>query len=373
MQLLNATEMVAGYTMGLEPNGHERLVVVVKGTFEIPEDGSEPRLAADQVPLVMADEFFGEPGLSAMRHESDFALVKPRCDVLVVGSAHAPDGRPTDRVSVGFRLGSLVKTFDVVGDRVWDGRRPTPAQFFVRKAIHYGVAYGGMDAHREHPERQQTYATNPVGVGFYPISRGAALVGKPLPNTEETRTPVTSTNGQYRPMAFGPLGRNFDPRFRFAGTYDQRWQDETFPFLPADFDTKYFQSAPADQQMEYPLGGEEVALLNLTPAGRAFFRLPTVDVPVEFTNVAYERTEARAIVDTIVIEPDQRRVTLVWRTSHALKRNLLEIRQVVVGRMSPAWYRARRLGKTYYVSIAAIPRKSNSEPGAAGSSNGHSA
>ena len=68
MELLNATQMEAGYTLGLDPDGRERIVVVVKGTFELPAHGSPLTLAAQQVPLVMADEFPGEPGLSATVH-----------------------------------------------------------------------------------------------------------------------------------------------------------------------------------------------------------------------------------------------------------------------------------------------------------------
>ena len=36
MELINATRMVAGYTMGMEPSGRELLVVVIKGTFALP-------------------------------------------------------------------------------------------------------------------------------------------------------------------------------------------------------------------------------------------------------------------------------------------------------------------------------------------------
>ncbi|MCK7582586.1 MAG: DUF2169 domain-containing protein [Chromatiales bacterium] len=50
----------------------------------------------EQLPLVMADTFTGEPGLSAPVYEVDFAPRKHRCDVLLVGSAHAPGGRPAD-------------------------------------------------------------------------------------------------------------------------------------------------------------------------------------------------------------------------------------------------------------------------------------
>jgi hypothetical protein len=356
MELVNATRMVAGYTLGLEPDGRERLVVVAKGTFVFPPQDSELHLADEQLALVFADEFYGEPGLSPMRRESEFAPVKPRCDVLVLGSAHAPGGRPTDRVRVGLRVGRFVKGFDVVGERVWDGGGPTPPRPFVQQPIHYGVAYGGVDVDPDQPERQETYTPNPVGVGYYPLSRGTALAGKPLPNTEEIGSAAPAPDGQYRPMAFGPVGRNFDPRFRLAGTYDQRWMDETFPFLPADFNPQYFQSAPADQQIDHPIGGEDVNLLNLTPEGRTNFRLPLGEVPVEFSTATYERHEVVAILDTIVIEPDERRVTLAWRASHPLRRNILEMRQVVVGRMSSGWYRARALGKTFYPSIATIPR-----------------
>jgi hypothetical protein len=39
MELLNATRMQAAYTMGTEPSAREHLVVAVKGTFAISDDG----------------------------------------------------------------------------------------------------------------------------------------------------------------------------------------------------------------------------------------------------------------------------------------------------------------------------------------------
>ena len=52
MELMNATKMIAGYTMGMRPDGRESIVVVVKGTFTIPWPGEQPQLAEEQVPLV---------------------------------------------------------------------------------------------------------------------------------------------------------------------------------------------------------------------------------------------------------------------------------------------------------------------------------
>src|ERR1019366_5042876 len=112
MELINSTRMLAGYTMGMESSGREFLIVVIKGTFRIPsEEGAALRLHEEQVPLVMSDAFYGEPGLSAPKYEVDFALRKQRCDVLLNASAYAPGGRPTRRVEVAAQIGSWSKAF----------------------------------------------------------------------------------------------------------------------------------------------------------------------------------------------------------------------------------------------------------------------
>jgi hypothetical protein len=85
MDLVNGTGMSAAFTLGLDPDGREHVVVVVKGTFLIPPRGGIPELAETQDELVYADTFTGKPGFSAVIYETDFAPVKPRCDVLLVG------------------------------------------------------------------------------------------------------------------------------------------------------------------------------------------------------------------------------------------------------------------------------------------------
>lgn len=357
MELLNATGMPAGYTLGLDPDGRERVVVVTKGTFEIPAPNQPTRLSDQQVPLVMADEFTGEPGLSAVLYESEFAPFKPRCDVLVNGSAHGPRGRPAYQVTVGLRVGPIAKLFDVVGDRVWEegpvGLRPSPLKAFTSVPITYDRAWGGVDADPENPERVDAFMPNPVGVGYYPLS-GAVIAGQPLPNTAELGTFIDTYKGSYRPLSLGVVGRQFAARYPLAGTYDQNWIDNVFPFLPADFDPLYFQSAPADQQMDYPEGGERVELVGLTPEGRTVFQLPTVQVPVEFTDREFQREQATAVIDTIIIEPDLGRFVVLWRTSRPLKENIFELSQCVVGRMPRGWHRARTLGKDYYAGLGAL-------------------
>jgi len=346
MELINSTRLVAGFTMGLEPSGRELLVVVVKGTFQIPTNGEPVRLADEQVPLVMADTFTGEPGLSAPAYEVDFAPRKHHCDVLLNGSACAPGGRPAARVEVGVRVNGMSKSFAVVGDRVWragasgiGASTPLP---FTAMPISYDRAFGGVDNKDEDPARHAAFMPNPIGRGFHKDLRANWVDGTPVPNTEETNRAVVMPNDQkYRPMAFGPVGRGWDPRYRLAGTYDDKWLEDHFPFLPPDFDEGYYQAAPSDQQISHPQGGEEIVLVNLTPAGRVAFALPAFDAPIHYFPKKGEREDGRLVLDTIVLEPDLGRFQLTWRATRPLKKNMFEVAQTMVGRRSLAWWADR--------------------------------
>jgi len=364
MDLLNSTGMLAGYTMGMKPDGRELLVVAVKGTFVIPKQGEPVKLAEQQVPLIEADTFYGEPGFSAPSYEVDYAPIKHQCDVLLNGSAYAPQGKPTERTQVGLKLGAWMKTFVVTGDRHWEaGLTITPGNpsKFIVMPITYDKAFGGLDNFHEDENKHSAFMNNPIGKGFHERLSSGLVDGTPMPNTEAVNQPIQNPDDDYQPMAFGPVGRGWSSRLKHAGTYDQDWIDNTFPFLPADFKEAYYQAAPDDQQIPYPKGGEEVVMVNLTPEGRITFNLPTIEVPVVFFRKKGERQETQAVIDTIVIEPDKGIFTMTWRASLPLKRNMFEIPQVLVGKMSKAWWRARELGKTYYPSLAHLAESKKSE------------
>lgn len=346
MELINATRMVAGYTMGMEPSGRELLVVVIKGTFALPKTSTEPlRLAEEQLPLVMADTFTGAPGFSAPVHEVDFAPRKPRVDVLLLGSAYAPDGRPATRVPVGLRVNGVSKTFAAVGNRVWQAASTgvsasAPLPFTVMP-IGYDRAFGGVDNRHEDPAKHAAFMRNPVGRGFHRHLKAEWVDGSPLPNTEELNRPVERPDGDYLPMAFGPIGRGWEPRYRYAGTYDQRWLNEDFPFLPPDFDEQYYQAAPLDRQFSGPLGGQEVAIVNLTPDGRRSFKIPAFEAPVHVFPKKGEREDLKATLDTLLLEPDLERLTMTWRLARPLNKNMFEIAQVLIGKKGKEWWQQR--------------------------------
>jgi hypothetical protein len=356
MELLNSTKMLAGYTMGMKPSGREMLVVAIKGTFSIPKrHGEQPQLTEQQIPLIEADTFTGEPGYSAPEREIDYAPIKQRCDVLLNGCAYAPNSKLTSKVQVGLKIGQMEKSFNVIGKRFWEagatGTGPGYPGLFERLPITYDNAYGGVDNFLKDKSKHSAYMPNPVGTGYHKQQADYLVDKTPMPNTEELNNPIKMPYGSYKPMAFGPLGRGWQERLKYAGTYDDDWLDNTFPFLPKDFDERYYQAAPADQQIDYPKGGEDIMLINLTPEGRCHFQLPTINVPVVFFKKKGERFETQAVIDTIVLEPEQGIFTLTWRTQIDLRKNIFEIPQVLVGKKSRAWWRARQLGKTYYPSL----------------------
>jgi hypothetical protein len=219
------------------------------------------------------------------------------------------------------------------------------------KPITYAYAFGGTDKSRGE-KKIRSFVSNPIGRGYRRYMTG--IHGEPLPNTEELRHPIRSSRRRYRPMAFGPVGRNWQPRAGLAGTYGQKWLKTLVPFFPDDFDEFYFQAAPPDQQMPYPRGGERVELDNLSPEGRLAFQLPQdLHMPVLFVRPDGEEQTLAANVDTIVIEPDQGRFMLTWRAVLPLRRNCFEIYEIIVGSRPRSWHRARRAGaKTHYPSLA---------------------
>jgi hypothetical protein len=334
MELVHATGMQAGYTYALDKEGRQHFIVCLKGTFLIPEDGKQswPSLAPEQLPLVEADSYTGEPGLSGLVYESDYVLFKPYCDVLLQGFAYAPDGGAAEKVRVGLSVGDMSKSFLVLGDRYWQERlftaRPTEPEPFVKMPVTYERAFGGLEVDEE--GMMLTYPENPIGRGF---NKGfkATVYGTPLPNTQELKRPITKPGGNYTPMAFGPVGRTYPPRLVHAGTYDDDWLDNVFPFLPVDFDPLYFQSAPPDQQIPHPKGGEPVVLTNLTPRGETVFALPQLSFYTWFLFKNDDEAQVPMLLDTLYIEPELERFSCVWRSSIPLKKDVFEITHAVIG------------------------------------------
>ncbi|WP_342376383.1 DUF2169 domain-containing protein [Myxococcus stipitatus] len=328
----NSTGMQAGLSVASGKDARDYCIVVVKGTFEANERG-ELSLTAEQQPPLATDEHYGEPATTSIRYECDFAMEKPFTDVVVVGKAVSPSGRPVTQLSVGLEVQKRRKALLVLGERRWLrslGRMfPSEPVPFTEMPLVYERAFGGQDESRG-PGRASVERRNLVGVGFHPHRSTAQIEGTPLPNLEHPAQRILSPRDRPEPMGVGHIGRAWTQRVAYAGTYDTRWRDERAPFLPEDFDSRYFQSVAGDQQFPLFRGGEQLRCVNMAATPVVPFVIPSLRVPVRF-HFADREVEQEGVLDTVTLEPHLARAVLVWRARIALGKKLNSLREISIG------------------------------------------
>jgi hypothetical protein len=328
----NQTPLAAERTWVRDKNGAEVWVVAVKGTFDILPDGAT-LLADEQEEVVMAPQFRGDPQASGLLYDTDLPHKKGATDVLVIGHAYAPQGNPVEKLSVGLKVGPIQKILQVTGDRIWQastsGITLSNPQPFSQMPIVYEKAYGGMDLISDDPKRHDWELRNPAGCGF--ATKAKHLLGQPAPNIEYPKLLMTRWSQRPEPAGFGPIAGHWAPRIELAGTYDEVWEKTRQPLLPEDFDERYHQCAPQDQQVQgYLNGGELVGLYNLTPDSRLQFWLPRLHMAFETRFDDGSTDEHRAMLHTVTVKPDIPRVVMVWHTHLECHRKILKLNNTLI-------------------------------------------
>lgn len=304
------------------------LVLVLKATYTLEKGGLT--LAKEQVPVDVAGEPWGEPGLSSYKFEPETAFIKPATDVVLVGHAHAPAPRTTE-LEVELRVGPLRKAVRVVGDRVWvkslgqvDMTRPLA---FEKLPLVYERAFGGHDRTPPESAKPRFEPRNPVGVGFRASPRHFEE-GLRLPNLEDPARPLKHFGQVVPPAGFGFVSPDWAPRAAFAGTYDKAWEETRKPLLPRDFDRRFFNAASAGLVAPgYLRGDEPVLLVNASPRGRLVFQLPGARPQVR-AELDGGRVEPVMNLDTVILDTDAHRVLLLWRGAISLRQGPHEVRAI---------------------------------------------
>ncbi|MEM9456554.1 MAG: DUF2169 domain-containing protein [Myxococcota bacterium] len=353
-QIENHTAFFADALHLVDEQFAPRLTVATKATFDILPGGFLAR-AADQRPLDLVGQF-QEPGAesSSYRYEPEVAPFKLATDVVLVGHAHAPSPGTT-RMDVGLRVGPLMRSLRVYGDRVWVRTlgsavltRPLP---FERIPLCYERAFGGWDKGSADPQQWTCEPRNPVGRGFHG-RRGRRRGPVLAPNLEYIEHPIRSPNHRPAPACFGFVSPHWQPRQKLAGTHDARWRTHRFPRLAANFDRRHHNAASAGLVAPgYLRGDEHVVTLGLSPEGHLGFALPGVPPPLVRVSLCKQLDhQPRSALDTIIIDLDDRRLTMIWRASMLLPNGAHDVRAVEV--TSPA--------------SLALPRSDRSNPATRG-------
>lgn len=332
-QVDNRTPFAAERGWVRDRDGAEVWLVAVKCTWDIRPDGTV-QVAEQQPPVLRVAEHHGDPATSSIKYDNDLVLTKRATDVIVLGHAHAPGGRPVSELDVGFKVGPVQKVLRVHGERVWSPTGPTAPQPFVAMPLVYERSYGGRDPNSETPDRDWDWR-NPVGRGFA-VSRDN-LVGRPAPNVEYPEEGLREWSDRPRPAGFGPIPGHWQPRVALAGTYDDRWMQERQPLVPEDFDDRFYQCAPVDQQAPgFLRGGEPVVLYRLTPGGDLRFHVPKVFLG--FDTRFYDGTRQihrERRLHTVILEPDVPRVSLVWHSALPCHWKVQKLERTIVTLRTP--------------------------------------
>ena len=331
--------------------GKEFGVIIVKGTFEIAEDGTLT-VAEEQAPMIFTDACHGEVNVSSLWHPSDLVPKKPTADIIVNAVARAPGGEPLPTWECGITVagpeGKLVeKRLRVTGPRVWvprwrraldeDQRRdwrayrrlfqvwelsqPEPA---AEVSLRYELAYGGTIETGTDDEGNPRYVCdprNPIGRGLIDPEWTDHSQPQPAPQIELSGEPIADPVARYAPQSLGPIPPAWDPRLRKGGTYDQNWIDTIWPKWAPDYDFAYHNSAHPDLICPRHLAvGDRVTLDNLmAEQPRLTLTIPSVH-PMAGLVRADGRAARRAMVlDTLFLDVGGRRrdarAFLSWRVT----------------------------------------------------------
>lgn len=314
MEIRNRTKHVAGFSVQLDRNGGEHMVVCVRGAWSL-DDRGRLTLMDEPPPFLPADECVGEPGLSSVRWEADLGPMKPGTDCALGGVAVAPRGRARG-VNVSFRCGPVAKNARVVGERKrlfwllrwWN----TPAASFQRVPLAWELARGGSDFTPKNEKRHSLDLANPLGRGFRARGSKKKLIGEPLPQILAPRGCLGLLPAR-EPGGFGLTGGHWKHRRKYAGTYDDAWKENRAPLLPDDFDERFhLAAAPGLSTDTHLQGGEPVEITGCTKGGKLAFKLPRVALEVQATlDRGPEPIEMKLV--TVQVDTAAMQLRMTWR------------------------------------------------------------
>jgi hypothetical protein len=358
---MTATTLVlSGQVLGLGPC----LAIIANRAYRI-KPGHRASPLRDEIPVSTEPTYAPSSNEGAGRRLLDeahtTAVARPLTDVLVRGAAHSRRG-PVADVETGVRVGAARKAVRAVGDRriavTSSGLSFSSPEPFVEMPLVWDHAYGGRDQHAERllatkerralNERRSDlaplhppllYPRNGAGRGYALDLDRARLEGTLAPNLEDPTDPVTpdrllsATTGDWidRPVAacYEPIDVLTFPRAAFfvRPVFDppQRPVHELSvgAVLRDDLERRLnlrnllsprmYNAAPAGLAVCRLDGAERVSLWNLHPR----YELLEFDLPDDRPRLLIEPPgvapkELSPLLQRVLIEPDQDRVTLTW-------------------------------------------------------------
>jgi hypothetical protein len=328
---------------GQTPEGGHILSVLLKRTYSIIPDETCARAEKD-AKIVTADQHWGDPMNSSVKHEADFVPFKLATDVVLNGKVYAPAGKETYSLLAALEVGNVRKVLLVTGDRECVYRGGSKPAFtdplpFAEMELRYERAYGGADIYSD-PKLPCLYVRNIHGRGFVVQNKAKTVDGLLLPNLEDPSNPITPEtlccghfmywDRQPMPQNFGWFPKSWLPRASLAGVMpadratEKEMREIYGQFVPPqqkamyeqtklpDMDFRFFNGASEGLVVPYLKGDEPIATESLSKEGHLTFQLPG-DPPSIAIDIGEGVKEPEVVLHTVMIRMEERQVDLVWR------------------------------------------------------------
>jgi hypothetical protein len=232
--------------------------------------------------------------------DHDLTPPKPLFDLLVAGYVTPPKGYHKTRIEASVRISDQLTTLEAHVPRYWKpsliNHTPVPlSKTLHRVPISYALADWSAGFPLD-PEPEQTQL---------------------LPWLQRPGISCHRKRHDKYPAGFGYWPEYADHRKRHSGTYDKAWQWQRMPDLPNDFDDRFYNVAhPELQLMQAPTAGTEIHLIHLSETPLLTVRMPSLVLAAQVTTVGGNTLPPVSLrPDTLTIEPDHSRISLIQRTT----------------------------------------------------------
>lgn len=238
--------------------------------------------------------------------ESDFVFVRENVDLFVLGNAYAPNGQPTEQMSVMVKVNDeTIKEIMVFGDRKWnkgllglEKSRPEP---FTVMPLTLEHAYGGKE---KWDGLDVPYMNNPDGKGYYLFKENA--INGPLPNLEDPNHLIDSWKDHPDPIAttFCPLnglraerGMEVNPETNEVIKWKRELFNHAFPGM-----------------MVYELHpGDRVRVEKVLPGGKPMeVEVPELPITADL-RLGDKQVERKLFIDQLGLIPDKAQAFMTYR------------------------------------------------------------
>ncbi|MEN9865081.1 MAG: hypothetical protein RL748_671 [Pseudomonadota bacterium] len=319
--LFNQTPLSALAESRPDKQGQPALLIIAKGVWRSDTShlaSAEAQIALRTEPLVRQ---IGELELDPVQKhilqdqleqeivwlDHEVSAPKGQFEIVIAANIREPHGQAAPYIDASVTLGEQVRMIRAYAPRYWHGNRIAQAGAGVRS-----VPMCHCFAHWQDSLLAQLRAPELPDLSAF--VRQNATWPDWLPWLEDPQQPLVERAQAWHPWSFNAWPETAPHRLPFAGTYDDGWKQRRSPNLPHDFDPRFYNIGhPALQMAQAPRAGCPIRLRNIGPQPALAFQYPALNLQADYSGMDGVQRHTALRADTLLIEPEHKRFSIIWR------------------------------------------------------------